>query len=99
MALDADEANPASTLLFSATGYVPGTAPFNHSNWPSFIGATVREVPSWGVDRNSAAEPPASPACTNNTNLDIQCAVTQCRSPDGTCPAGTQGVACSGLCS
>ena len=44
MALDADEANPSSTLGFASTGYVTGSAPFNHSNWPSHISASVREV-------------------------------------------------------
>ena len=29
----------------------------------------------------------------------VQCADTQCRNPDGSCPAGTQGVGCTGLCS
>jgi cathepsin L len=31
--------------------------------------------------------------------LPSQCADTECRNPDGTCPAGKHGVACSGPCS
>jgi hypothetical protein len=57
-----------SALTFGEDGYKAGTAPFNHSNWPVHIDATVRQVPAWGVgdlkDINSAEPPPASPACT-----------------------------------
>ena len=42
---------------------MPGAAPFNHSHWPVEIAAPLRPLPSWGLAKNSAAEPPQSPAC------------------------------------
>ena len=64
------DVNPAalsvSSLAFSAVGYREGAAPFNHSNWPVTIAAKLRPLPSWNVTLNSAAVPPASPACTPN---------------------------------
>jgi len=53
----------ASALKYVQSGYVAGSAPFNHTGWPSHIEATVRALPSWGTELNSAATPPASPAC------------------------------------
>ena len=52
-----------SSLSFNKGSLVKGCAPFNHSNWPNSISATLREVHSWGIVNNAAAEPPASPAC------------------------------------
>lgn len=65
-ALDVDMANPSNTLKFKSNGYVDGSAPFNHSGWPVTISATLRPLPSWGTNLNSAAKPPASPACTGS---------------------------------
>ena len=60
-----------SKLTFGMDGYKAGAAPFNHSNWPVHIDATVRQVPTWGTgdlkDINSAEPPPASPACKGST--------------------------------
>jgi uncharacterized protein len=67
VALDVDDANPSRSLRFVSQGYTAGSAPFNHTNWPTRIEATVRQVPSWGVAMNSAAEPPSSPACQDPT--------------------------------
>lgn len=62
-ALVADPNNPSSSFTYSNTGYVDGAAPFNHSGWPVTLTATVKSLPSWGMAINSAAQPPASPAC------------------------------------
>jgi len=62
-ALDVDPRSLDKSLVFTSHGYVNGSAPFNHSNWPSEIRAYLRPLPSWGVEKNSAAEPPTSPAC------------------------------------
>merc|ERR1711907_444982 len=56
----------AAPLKHFQAGYVDGSAPFNHSGWPTYIEAKVREVPSWGMQANSAASPPASPACVSD---------------------------------
>lgn len=69
-ALDIDVNNPTKSLTFASSGYISGTAPFNHSGWPVTIEATVRPLPSWGMALNSAAQPPASPACTG---ADAKC--------------------------
>eukprot|EP00036_Acanthoecidae_sp_10tr_P008718 CAMPEP_0182927302 /NCGR_PEP_ID=MMETSP0105_2-20130417/13716_1 /TAXON_ID=81532 ORGANISM="Acanthoeca-like sp., Strain 10tr" /NCGR_SAMPLE_ID=MMETSP0105_2 /ASSEMBLY_ACC=CAM_ASM_000205 /LENGTH=698 /DNA_ID=CAMNT_0025065247 /DNA_START=1 /DNA_END=2095 /DNA_ORIENTATION=+ len=63
-ALDVDMGNPSKTLSFKSIGYQAGTAPFNHTGWPVTISATLRPLPTWGEAINSAAKPPASPACT-----------------------------------
>lgn len=61
------DAHPAAgtwqPMEFHHDGYRNSTAPFNHTDWPTFIEATVRNVPDWGISLNSAAPPPASPAC------------------------------------
>ena len=63
-ALAADPADPAASLTFAAgTPYVDGAAPFNRTG-PLAINARVRQLPSWGMEKNSAAPPPKSPACT-----------------------------------
>jgi hypothetical protein len=62
-ALVADEADPASSFKVNKGAYVAGAAPFNHTGWPLTLTATVKELASWGMAVNSAAEPPASPAC------------------------------------
>lgn len=74
-AIDVDPNNPAKTLKFvpAPTGYVTGAAPFNHTGWPVSIVATVRSLPTWGTEVNSAAVPPASPAC----NGDKKCGPPQ----------------------
>eukprot|EP00051_Salpingoeca_urceolata_P028392 m.486606 g.486606 ORF g.486606 m.486606 type:complete len:766 (+) comp24518_c0_seq1:130-2427(+) len=50
-------------LKFVSTGYQASAAPFNHTNWPVHITAQVRPLSGWDEKLNSAAEPPASPAC------------------------------------
>merc|ERR1719445_53864 len=65
-AIDLDPANPDKTLKFTSVGYKSGTAPFNHTGWPTYITATVRQVPGWTEYSNSASAPPASPACTKS---------------------------------
>ena len=66
LALDVADLNK---MQFVQDGYVAGSAPFNHSNWPVHIDATARQVHAWGAgdggDMNSAAPPPASPACAS----------------------------------
>ena len=61
------DANPRdlSSLKFNGIGYVAGAAPFNHSNWPTSIGARLRPLPGWSITDNSASEPPTSPACSS----------------------------------
>ena len=66
-AIDVDPGDPARTLTWRTNGGGGGGgggAPFNHTGWPVVIEATVRALPSWGTAKNSAAAPPASPACT-----------------------------------
>jgi hypothetical protein len=65
-ALDADPVNPSKSLQFVQGAYVAGDAPFNHSGWPVSVTAQVRAVPSWTIFQNSAAAPPASPACAHS---------------------------------
>merc|ERR1712232_981221 len=64
-ALDADPADPAATLSYRGGGYTANSAPFNHTNWPCRIEATVRQLPPelWGEFQNGAGLPPASPVC------------------------------------
>ena len=63
-ALQANPADPAASLTFEheAAAEEAG-APFNHSGWPVTIRATLRALPGWQIYKNSAAEPPPSPAC------------------------------------
>eukprot|EP01064_Diplonema_japonicum_P018109 TRINITY_DN26800_c0_g1_i1.p1 TRINITY_DN26800_c0_g1~~TRINITY_DN26800_c0_g1_i1.p1 ORF type:complete len:757 (+),score=186.25 TRINITY_DN26800_c0_g1_i1:47-2272(+) len=62
-ALDVNMTNPQQSLSFKKTGgYVAGSAPFNHSNWPTAITATLRPI-EWGILSNSATSPPVSPVC------------------------------------
>ncbi|EGD77577.1 hypothetical protein PTSG_08674 [Salpingoeca rosetta] len=67
-ALKVDPADPASSFHFNGGGYHPGTAPFNHTSWAVTITAQARVVPTWGLEKNSAAAPPASPACSNTSS-------------------------------
>ena len=62
-ALDIDMQDPSSSLTFHKTGYQPGSAPFNHSGWPTSITGTIRPLPGWNMTKNSASNPPQSPAC------------------------------------
>lgn len=66
-ALDVDPLDVEDSITFAAHDSQdfsqPGVAPFNHSGWPTTLSATVRSLPSWGLDKNSAAVPPTSPAC------------------------------------
>lgn len=55
-------------LSFVRPGYKDGAAPFNHTEWPCYIDATVRDVSTWKTLDNSAAPPPTSPAC-NRTDV------------------------------
>jgi len=64
-ALDVDTAHPSASLKFHQGAYTAGSAPFNHSKWPTYITAVAREVPSWGTALNSAAEVPISPVCSS----------------------------------
>ena len=61
-ALVADASNPDASLSFETAGSV-SAAPFNRSSWPVVVRATVRPLPGWGLTKNSASEPPPSPAC------------------------------------
>jgi hypothetical protein len=61
----ADPKNPGDDLKFVQGSFDPTLAPFNHSGWPTTIVAKVRSVPHWDVSLNSAAPPPATPACAN----------------------------------
>merc|ERR1712083_1140621 len=63
-AIDVDPRTPSASLTFVQDGYKAGAAPFNHSGWSTSLNANLRFVPSWAEDRNSAAPPPASPACS-----------------------------------
>jgi hypothetical protein len=63
-ALVADAANPTASFTVNKGAYAAGAAPFNHTGWPLTLTATVKELASWGMALGSAAEPPASPACT-----------------------------------
>lgn len=65
-ALDVDPRALTKSLTFASSGYKEGTAPFNHSNWPTQITASLRPLPSWGTELNSAALPPTSPACAKS---------------------------------
>jgi hypothetical protein len=76
-ALDVDPRSLNESLLFVNHGYVPGAAPFNHSNWPSEIRAHLRPLPSWGIYEHSAAETPTSPACAQQSS---QCGPSQVHS-------------------
>eukprot|EP01063_Lacrimia_lanifica_P030212 TRINITY_DN4769_c0_g1_i4.p1 TRINITY_DN4769_c0_g1~~TRINITY_DN4769_c0_g1_i4.p1 ORF type:complete len:683 (+),score=140.34 TRINITY_DN4769_c0_g1_i4:3314-5362(+) len=60
-ALDVNLTLPAASLQF-VTFDDGSPAPWNHTAWAVGIEATVRPVP-WGVVKNSADAPPASPAC------------------------------------
>jgi hypothetical protein len=62
-ALDASPDNPSASLRFETSGQGSQAAPFNHSGWPVTIRATLRSLPSWPIVKNSAADPPPSPAC------------------------------------
>lgn len=55
------------SLAFQQGAYQPLSAPFNHTGWPVGITATVRAIPSWQEYLNSAAAPPASPACLDGS--------------------------------
>ena len=62
-ALDIDLDDPTKTLTFAAgEPYSRGAAPFNRTG-PFAIKASARLLPSWGLELNSAAPPPRSPAC------------------------------------
>ncbi len=63
-ALQADPADPSTSLTFEALGF-PQAAPFNHSGFPVAVRATLRALPGWGTDKESATDPPTSPACTD----------------------------------
>ena len=62
-----DAANPAGGFTFSRTGPTP-PVPFAAGLWGASnleLTALVRQVNTWGLDRNSAAPPPSSPVdCT-----------------------------------
>eukprot|EP00928_Gymnodinium_smaydae_P081874 TRINITY_DN65310_c0_g1_i1.p1 TRINITY_DN65310_c0_g1~~TRINITY_DN65310_c0_g1_i1.p1 ORF type:complete len:720 (-),score=51.12 TRINITY_DN65310_c0_g1_i1:151-2271(-) len=62
-ALDADPAFPEATLTYGGDGYTYPSAPFNRTGTPCHIKAIMRPVRTWSEENNSAAMPPASPAC------------------------------------
>lgn len=66
-ALQADPTKPNEALSFERAGLPDGAAPFNHSGFPVAVRATLRALPEWGTVDNSAAEPPASPACAGGS--------------------------------
>ena len=76
--LDVDSEDPSKSFQFVKNGYQPGTAPFNHTGWPTSIKAVVRQVPEsvWNITANSASVPPTSPVCVNDTKCDSPKTVT-----------------------
>jgi len=42
-------------MTFSSIGYQPGAAPFNKTAWPCTIEATLRALPSWGMQVSALA--------------------------------------------
>lgn len=66
-ALQADPADPAKSMAFTQGEYSDGAAPFNHTNWPVHITASLRPFKSWATNVNSAASPPASPVCSGSS--------------------------------
>jgi hypothetical protein len=68
-ALQADPTGAPSGFTFSSTGTVPGLSPWAPGTMPLSLGATVRSLPSWGLELNSTAPPPVSP---------IDCASSLC---------------------
>ena len=42
-------------MTFSSIGYQPGAAPFNKTAWPCTIKATLRALPSWGMQVSALA--------------------------------------------
>eukprot|EP00055_Hartaetosiga_balthica_P003476 m.7939 g.7939 ORF g.7939 m.7939 type:complete len:757 (-) comp2967_c0_seq1:2258-4528(-) len=63
-AMGLNDTDPTASFAFVDNGYIPGAAPFNHTNFASVIKGRGRVVPWWGFDKNSAASPPPSPVCT-----------------------------------
>lgn len=66
-ALEVNPANPEDYLKFVQGKYQPGSAPFNHTNYPQYIMAQGKLVNGWGIKTNSADLPPDSPACSKPT--------------------------------
>jgi hypothetical protein len=63
-ALDIDLEDPTKTLTFTpGEAYTIGAAPFNRTGPLSIKARGARLLPSWGLELNSAAPPPKSPAC------------------------------------
>lgn len=60
-ALQVDEAQPEQSLHFACRGTVPGLQPWAPEMMPLSIAATVRSLPTWGLESNSSAPPPRSP--------------------------------------
>mmetsp|Transcript_13316 Transcript_13316/g.20280 ORF Transcript_13316/g.20280 Transcript_13316/m.20280 type:complete len:721 (-) Transcript_13316:427-2589(-) len=69
-AIDIDDLDqPEKSLRFIRRSSHPSAAPFNHTNWCVVIQAQVRPIFTWGIDKNSAAPPPSSPACTKDPSV------------------------------
>lgn len=83
-ALEVNPANPEDYLKFVQGKYQPGSAPFNHTNYPQYIMAQGKLVNGWGIKTNSADLPPDSPACSKPTACGSLQNVTQ--SPQA-CPS------------
>ena len=63
LVLDPSKADLTPYLTFARAGAVNATQPFDHSAPPLTITGMARQINAWGLDRGSAAAPPASPAC------------------------------------
>lgn len=66
-ALVADPAGEPTGFVFNNTGSVPGLSPWAPETMPLSLSATVRSLPTWGLELNSTAPPPSSPIdCTSS---------------------------------
>ncbi|KAA0165666.1 hypothetical protein FNF28_03416 [Cafeteria roenbergensis] len=68
-ALQVDESQPEQSLRFSSRGPVPGVQPWAPDTMPLSIAATVRSLPTWGLELNSSAPPPPSPLVCEGDDL------------------------------
>ena len=63
LVLDPSKGDLTPYLTFARSGAVNASQPFDHSAPPLTITGMARRVNAWGLERGSAAQPPASPAC------------------------------------
>jgi len=59
LVVDADA--PGGAMRFESNGTVPGKQPWAPETMPLALTATIRSLPSWGLQLNSTAPPPTSP--------------------------------------